>query len=135
MMLVLMHPFSKGTVHIASPEPLATPEINHHVLDNTLDVDIMVSAIKFARKVAATEDLKHVMTQEVVPGPEIQTDEEIKEFIRSTVSTVFHPIGTASMLPRDQGGVVDTSLRVYGTANLRVVNEHTYMLNFLSALI
>ncbi|KAJ7259668.1 GMC oxidoreductase [Mycena rebaudengoi] len=122
MMLVLMHPFSKGTVHIASPEPLATPEINHHVLDNTLDVDIMVSAIKFARKVAATEDLKHVMTQEVVPGPEIQTDEEIKEFIRSTVSTVFHPIGTASMLPRDQGGVVDTSLRVYGTANLRVVD-------------
>jgi choline dehydrogenase-like flavoprotein len=37
---------------------------------------------------------------------------------------VYHPIGTAAMLPRSDGGVVDSSLKVYGTSNLRVVSEH-----------
>lgn len=52
----------------------------------------------------------------------MQTDEQIEEFIREGVDTLHHHGGTASMLPRELGGVVDSSLRVYGVRGLRVVD-------------
>ncbi|KAJ7173929.1 alcohol oxidase [Mycena crocata] len=120
--LCLTHPFSSGTVHIASADPLAPPAIDYHVLDNQVDVDLLVRGIRFARKLVATPSLKDVVARELLPGPAVQTDEEIADFIRGTVSTVFHPLGTTPMLPRKDGGVVDASLKVYGTANIRVVD-------------
>ncbi|KAJ7302951.1 alcohol oxidase [Mycena albidolilacea] len=120
--LALTHPFSSGTVHLASADPLAQPAIDHNILDNGVDMAILVRAIKFARKLAATSSLNTVITEEVVPGPAVQTDAEIEDFVRSVIDTVFHPIGTAAMLPRSDGGVVDSSLKVYGTSNLRVID-------------
>ena len=124
--LALTHPFTKGSVHIASSDPLAQPTIDHRVLDNEVDLDILVQAIKFSRRLADTDSLNTVITKEVLPGAAVQTDEDIKSYIRKTISTVFHPIGTAAMLPRNEGGVVDASLRVYGTSNLRVVSGFRY---------
>ncbi|KAJ6455580.1 alcohol oxidase [Mycena vitilis] len=120
--LALTHPFSSGSVHIASSDPLAAPAIDHRVLDNEIDLDILVRAVKFARKLCATPSLSAVVAREIIPGPAVQTDDEIKDFIRSTIDTVFHPIGTAAMLPREDRGVVDPSLKVYGTANVRVID-------------
>ncbi|KAJ7649046.1 alcohol oxidase, partial [Mycena polygramma] len=120
--LALTHPFSSGSVHIASSDPLAAPVIDHRVLDNKIDLDVLVAAVKFARKLCATPSLSAVVTREIIPGPAVQTDDEIKDFIRSTIDTVFHPIGTAAMLPREDRGVVDPSLKVYGTANVRVID-------------
>ncbi|KAK7050312.1 GMC oxidoreductase [Favolaschia claudopus] len=120
--LALTHSFSSGSIHITSSDPLAAPAIDYRLLDNEVDLDILVHAIKFARKLGTTTSLSSVFTQEIVPGPSVQTDEEIKEFIRSSIDTVFHPIGTAAMLPREKGGVVNSSLKVYGTSNLRVVD-------------
>ncbi|KAJ6479416.1 hypothetical protein C8R47DRAFT_1218976 [Mycena vitilis] len=117
--LGLIHPFSSGSVHITSTDPLAAPLIDYNVLDNQVDLDLFVRAIKFARKLVATPSLSPILS-EIVPGTEVQTDEEITDYIRGAVETVFHPIGTAAMLPRNKGGVVDPALRVYGTANLRV---------------
>ncbi|KAF8140819.1 alcohol oxidase [Mycena galopus ATCC 62051] len=120
--LALTHPLSSGTVHISSADPLTAPEIDHCVLDNEVDIQILVESLKFARKFANTESLKPVLIREIMPGPAVQTDEELKEFIRTTVDTVFHPVGTAAMLPKSDGGVVDPSLRVYGTSNIRVID-------------
>ena len=47
--------------------------------------------------------------------------EGLREYARMHCGPLFHPVGTASMVPREDGGVVDASLRVYGTRNLRVV--------------
>ncbi|KAJ7724733.1 GMC oxidoreductase-domain-containing protein [Mycena maculata] len=106
LFLALTHPFSRGTVHIASADPLLAPAIDHNVLGNELDLAVLVAGIKFGRKLAATKPL----------------GAEIREFVCETVATAFHPIGTAAMLPRADGGVVDPRLRVYGTANVRVVD-------------
>ena len=83
---------------------------------------MMVDAVKFVRKVGETGPLGAIGRSEVLPGTKVQTDEQIREWIKNSVQTMFHPIGTASMLPFEDGGVVDATLKVYGTANLRVVS-------------
>ncbi|KAJ7473442.1 alcohol oxidase [Mycena latifolia] len=121
--LALTHAFARGTVHIASADPLDAPTIDPRVLDNTLDIEILVQAIKFSRRLAATGELRTAITREVLPGAVVQSDSALAEYVRQTVGTLFHPIGTAAMLPRGDGGVVDEALRVYGTANLRVIDS------------
>lgn len=118
----LMHPFSRGSVHIGSSDPLAAPVIDNPALGNEVDLNMMAEAVKFMRKVAATGELAAVGQGELLPGTEVQSDEQLKEWVRSSVQTLFHPIGTASMLPQEDGGVVDSNLKVYGTDNVRVVD-------------
>ncbi|KAM6502869.1 alcohol oxidase [Amanita muscaria] len=118
----LLHPFSRGSVHVGSADPLAAPVIENTALDNEVDMNMMVDAVKFIRKVAETSELGAIGRSELLPGTEVQTDDQIREWIKNSVQTMFHPIGTASMLPREDGGVVDPTLKVYGTDNLRVVD-------------
>ncbi|KAF8580941.1 GMC oxidoreductase [Ramaria rubella] len=122
MMAALMHPFSRGTVHICSPDPLAPPAIDPRYLSNPQDSDMLLYAFKFVLKLYETEPLAGLVRGRVVPTTEdTASDETVREYIKNHINSVFHPIGTASMLPREDGGVVDASLKVYGTANLRVV--------------
>ncbi|KAJ8487071.1 hypothetical protein ONZ45_g14453 [Pleurotus djamor] len=122
LLLGLLHPFSRGSVHISSANPLEVPSINPQFMTNPFDMDLLVSAFKLARKIVSTESLKSAIAREVAPGPEVQFDDELAEYVRGNLQTIYHPIGTASMLPREAGGVVDESLKVYGTKNLRVVD-------------
>ncbi|KAJ7145753.1 GMC oxidoreductase-domain-containing protein, partial [Mycena epipterygia] len=124
--LSLTHAFARGSVHIASSDPLTPPTINLGTLDNDLDLDILVQAVKFARRLVATDSMRKVIIEEVHPGPAVQTDEDIKDYVRKSISTVFHYSSTASMLPRNDGGVVDPSLKVYGTSNLRVIDTSIF---------
>ncbi|KAJ8508976.1 hypothetical protein ONZ45_g8807 [Pleurotus djamor] len=118
----LMHPLSAGSVHISSPDPLAEPDIDMNLLSNPVDLDILIAAIRYSRKVISTDALKDIVQAEVAPGPNVQTDEELGKYIKENLGTVFHPVGTAAMLPREDRGVVDENLKVYGTMNLRVVD-------------
>ena len=56
----------------------------------------------------------------------MQTDKDFRTFVESNYAPVFHPIGSASMLPRSFGGVVDSNLRVYGVQGVRVVGKLFY---------
>ena len=61
--------------------------------------------------------------KELVPGPEVQTDDELKDFIRKFIGTIYHPVGTCKMGPdSDNMAVVDHQLRVRGIEGLRVVD-------------
>ncbi|KII83632.1 hypothetical protein PLICRDRAFT_47109 [Plicaturopsis crispa FD-325 SS-3] len=118
----LAHPFSRGSVHIGSSDPTANPVIDPRYLDNDVDTEIMINGLKIARKAIATPALNSVITQEITPGPDVQSDADLKNYIRDTMLTTYHPTGTASMFPREEGGVVDPTLKVYGTENLRIVD-------------
>lgn len=117
--LIMLHPFSRGSCHIGSSDPLAPPVIDVALLDNDIDMEILVSGTKFVRKLCQSEPLRSIIDEDIIAGP--QSDEEIKIQLRERTDVCFHPIGTASMLPREEGGVVDSNLKVYGTRNLRVV--------------
>lgn len=89
---------------------------------------MMLALIKFTLKLYQTTPLCDVVRKQVAPSPEQSaTDEALVKYIKDNCNTVYHPIGSAAMLPREDGGVVSPDLRVYGTANLRVVRLLTFI--------
>ncbi|TFK47199.1 GMC oxidoreductase [Heliocybe sulcata] len=137
VLIVSTHPFSRGTIHASSPDPLEQPEIDPCYLEDDHDLQILAEAVKFVRSLTDIEPWKSGTVREINPGPSCTTDEEIHEYIKSTQASCWHTVGSCSMLPRDKGGVVDPDLKasVYGTSNVRVVDlsiiplhvaSHTY---------
>nr|VWO96846.1 Alcohol oxidase [Ganoderma boninense] len=118
----LNRPFSRGTIHAASLDPLAPPEIDPHYFEEDIDRLTYIEQVKFVRKLAQTEPFASLLGREVNPGPDVQSDADISLWLKKYLTTVHHTSSTCSMLPRDKGGVVDPELRVYGTKGLRVVD-------------
>jgi len=89
---------------------------------NPVDLNLFAEAYRFGRRLVQTPAIQELVPTELTPGPSLQTDEELLGFARDSLSTMFHPVGTSAMQPREIGGVVDYNLMVYGTRNLRVVD-------------
>ena len=70
-------PFTRGTVHVQSADPKAWPAIDPHYYEEDIDLDIMVEATKFIRRVTQTEPFKSLVAEEQLPGPNVNTDEEM----------------------------------------------------------
>ncbi|KAF9460009.1 alcohol oxidase [Collybia nuda] len=125
---VLLHPLTRGSVHIISSDPYAPPAIDPNYFANEADLDIFVHIMELTLKVYETPPFVDTFKGFVLPSPEVlgtdpaERKDRLKDFIRDTCGPVWHPVGTAAMLPRDQGGVVDSNLKVYGTTNLRVAD-------------
>ncbi|KAH9483228.1 GMC oxidoreductase family protein Mala s 12 [Psilocybe cubensis] len=120
--LLLNHPFSRGSIHIKSADPIDYPAIDPHYFEEEYDIHLLIELFKFSRRLAKTEPLQSYLLDEVHPGPECQTDEQIADFIKTYLVTTYHTIGSCSLLPLEDGGVVDTKLKVYNTTNIRVVD-------------
>ncbi|KAF8177943.1 hypothetical protein K438DRAFT_1844945 [Mycena galopus ATCC 62051] len=121
--IIITHPFSRGSVHLGASNPTGNPTIDLGLFENEIDLEIMVEGLKFIKKLIAQPSLRDdAGARAVAPSADITSDEGIKDYARRVCSTSFHPVGTASMLPREEGGVVDSNLMVYGTANLRVAD-------------
>ncbi|KAH7367534.1 choline dehydrogenase [Plectosphaerella cucumerina] len=123
LIATVMQPFSRGSVHIDPKKPLGAPVIDPKYMSNEYDHRALIEAAKFSRRVANTEPIRSAWTSETEPGEAIQTDAQWLDFAVKTMGSFYHPVGTCSMLPRKDGGVVDAELRVYGTTNLRVVDN------------
>ena len=128
--LALQHPFSQGRMYITTNDPFDYPALDPQCLSHWADVTLMRQAVKLARKIAATAPLKSVLGDEVSPGPTVTSDDAIDAFVANGITTEFHPANTLAMLPRSQGGVVDSRLRVYGLQNVRVVDASVFPLQF-----
>jgi choline dehydrogenase-like flavoprotein len=118
----VMHPLARGSVHISSSNTSANPVIDPKYLSNAFDLEATKQAAKYLRKMGTTSPFKELWVKEYDPGFDTQTNEEWEAYVRENVSTFYHPLGTCAMLPKKDGGVVDSKLRVYGVSNLRVVD-------------
>ncbi|CAO1635148.1 unnamed protein product [Parajaminaea phylloscopi] len=117
------HLLARGYVHITSKNSADAPTIQPNYYNNQFDTGLAVAGLRYLRKIAGTSQYANYIAKEVVPGTGLTSDADLTAFLKNTgTMTEYHPIGSASMLPRDKGGVVDPNLVVYGTSNVRVID-------------
>ncbi|EEB89496.1 hypothetical protein MPER_12396, partial [Moniliophthora perniciosa FA553] len=124
------HNFSRGTIHTVSSDPLVDPEMDPHYFEHDIDRQTFVALVQYIRRVSQTAPLSDFLGVELNPGPEFDTDEKLAAWVPQGCATTYHTAGSLSMLPREKNGVVDPSLKVYGTKNIRVVDLSIVPLHF-----
>lgn len=117
-----LRPASRGSIHAADPDPTSLPAIRVNYLSDPQDVATLLAGCRMMRRIAAEPAFATVMKRETRPGLDINDDEAILEYIRSTGQTSWHPIGTCRM-GADEAAVVDPRLRVRGVEGLRVIDS------------
>ena len=118
---VLVRPKSRGNIRLASARLQDPPVINFDFFSDPSDMEVLIRGIKDARKILMAPAFDYYRGEAVWPAASVQTDEQLREFVREFSSTVFHPVGTCKM-GRDDMAVVDERLRLRGIAGLRVVD-------------
>ncbi|CAK5267131.1 unnamed protein product [Mycena citricolor] len=118
----LHFPFSTGSIHIASSNASVQPAIDPGYFKDDFDLQVLVEAFKYVRKLAATAEFSDLFAREVDPGVAVQTDDQIRNYIKNHGGPEYHTVGSSAMMPRNKGGVVSPDLKVYGTKNIRVVD-------------
>lgn len=116
-----LRPHSRGEVGLTSADPLAPPRIQPNYLSHPDDVQAMLQATHWARRLFRTRAFSRVNGGEDSPGEQVRSDEEIIADIRQRAETIYHPAGTCRM-GVDAMAVVDPQLRVHGVRGLRVAD-------------
>ena len=118
-----LRPSSRGSVHVESPDPARPPLIDPNYLSTDHDRRIAARALRLTRRIMAAPALARFRPEEVAPGTQFQSDEELSAAAGHIGTTIFHPVGTAKMGTRDDRmAVVDSELRVFGIDGLRVID-------------
>ena len=120
---VLYAPLSRGRTHIISSSPFDFPAVDPNYYAHPIDVAAHVASVKLARKMLTSAPLGDFFLGEFEPGAEKTTDAQIETWLRANATSDNHETGSVAMLPQELGGVVDTNLKVYGTANVRVAGK------------
>jgi choline dehydrogenase len=116
-----MAPDSRGSVKLASKDPQEAPLIDPGFLRDGRDLDRLEAGLLMIRQATASAAFSRAHTTEVWPGADVGTSAGLRDFIRRTIDSYHHPVGTCRMGP-DAGAVVDLELRVRGIAGLRVAD-------------
>lgn len=112
---------SRGHIKLRSADPLAYPIIQPNYLAHEDDMEVLVQGVKLARKIAHSPAFDAYRGQEYEPGMQVQTDEDIRNYLRRKVQSLYHPVGTCKM-GVDSMAVVNPQLQVHGVEGLRVID-------------
>ncbi|RDW94231.1 GMC family oxidoreductase [Aspergillus mulundensis] len=128
---LLSYPLSRGSVHINSPNPSAPPTIDAALLRHPADLALQARHSMWMEKIPETGAMSALLKKdgERLHAPEkINSLQQAQDLIRDLVLSMYHVSGTCAMMPRQDGGVVDPRLKVYGTRNVRVVDASVFPL-------
>jgi choline dehydrogenase len=122
-------PTSRGSVHAVSTDPKVAPKIVQNYLSTERDRKLSIEGFRLQRAIFAASPFAEQATKELIPGPSVQSDEEILDFWATEGMSTYHPVGTARMGPAsDPDAVVDKELRVHGIEGLRIVDASVFPL-------
>ncbi|KAG8851668.1 hypothetical protein FRB96_009164 [Tulasnella sp. 330] len=125
---VMLRPSSMGEITLHSSDPWDKVIVDPKYMSTRRDMETMVRGIRVANKIAQQEPMRSLLNLDDTSQPlldhglDAMSDQEIEGIVRARCETLYHPTSTARMAPLGDGGVVDTSLRVYGIDGLRVVD-------------
>jgi choline dehydrogenase len=118
----LMRPRSEGRVWLRDGNPLSAPRFIFNYFDHHDDRREAIDAVRAIRHVISQDAWTPYRGEEVMPGPQYQTDDEIMEFLKDNAGTNYHPCCSCRMGTDEATSVVDARARVHGFENLRVVD-------------
>ncbi len=119
-----------GQVTLRSADPRDPPRVAFRYFDEGSDaagedLDSVVAGIRFVRSMTADLKRDGLVAAEELPGDQIQTDDELRQFVEDH-AWGHHASCTCAIGPRDAGGVLDSAFRVHGTLGLRVVDASVF---------
>ncbi|BBY60943.1 GMC family oxidoreductase [Mycolicibacterium sarraceniae] len=124
-----VRPSSRGHVRMADADPLTAPKILCNYLSTEADRVAAVTGLRMTRQIMAVPALARYRPQELLPGSQLVSDDDLQKAAGELGTTIFHPVGTCAMgafdphgIPRSADTVLDTDCRVYRVAGLRVVD-------------
>jgi choline dehydrogenase len=118
---VHLRPDGRGTVRLASPDPLAAPSVLFDFLRTEYDMQAVIFGIRLARRIAEQPALKSYVVEELQPGAAITGDADLAEYVRQSGVSNQHPTSSCAM-GHGPNTVVDPRLRVHGIDGLRVAD-------------
>jgi choline dehydrogenase len=124
----LQRPDSRGTLRLRSADPLEQPALDPRYFvsdEDGSDISTLIDGVRLNRRIAAQSPLRDLITHEITPSAEAQTDDAIADFIRGHCTTLYHPTSTCR-LGTDALAVVDPQLRVHGLDGLRVADASVF---------
>jgi choline dehydrogenase len=116
-----LRPHSRGTITLNSADPFETPLIDPNYLTAEEDWRVAREGLRMMRDIVAQQAFDGLRGAEMLPGPTVQSDEDLNAYIRATAETIYHPVSTCRM-GIDAASVVDPELKVRGIKGLRVID-------------
>jgi choline dehydrogenase len=121
----ILQPRSVGSLHVRSTNPLEQAAMDPRYLSHETDAKLFLDGVRIARRIAEQPALKDLVVRETRPGPDVRDDAELVDYMRETVQTCWHMVGTCKM-GVDPSAVVDPELKVRGVDGLRVVDSSIF---------
>ncbi|MDZ3991223.1 choline dehydrogenase [Pseudomonas sp. Teo4] len=118
-------PKSRGHVRALSADPYQHPQIRFNYLESEEDREGFRRCVRLTREIIAQPAMDRFRGEELAPGPQVQTDEQIDAFVRANMESTMHPCGSCRM-GEDDMAVVDSALRVRGLQGLRVIDSSVF---------
>jgi choline dehydrogenase len=117
----LLQPYSRGSVRLVENDPNVPPSIDPGFLTDERDVAGMLTGLRIAREIGGAQALAPWRDAEVLPGPQVTTVAQMRQFLNRAIGTYFHGVGTCR-IGTAADAVVDTQLRVHGIEGLRIAD-------------
>lgn len=117
----ILRPKSRGNITLRDANPRSPALIDPHFLEHPDDMEAMVRGVKSMRQIMQQDALTPWRGDEIFPGNQVQSDEQIRDFLRRKCDNIYHPVGTCKM-GNDDMAVVDSELKVHGIEGLRVID-------------
>ncbi|SEE20239.1 GMC family oxidoreductase [Pseudomonas coleopterorum] len=119
-------PTSRGHIEIKSNNPRDAALIDPNYLSTQKDIDEVIQGSRLMRKIMQAPALKGITIAEVLPGPAVESDEQMLQYFRENSGSIYHLCGSCAMGPDEQKTVVDKRLKVHGLDGLRIVDASIF---------